>query len=91
MYPPVKWVLFKEGNLQIGRSNARVLVRAWHILGALKYPRLDSASDQKNQPWWDLYLRWGDEGGCWDPIVRVASHLVLLNKILPIIVLTSSS
>ena len=50
MYPPVKWVLFKEGNLQIGRSNARVLVRAGHILGALKYPRLDSASDKKKQP-----------------------------------------
>ena len=34
--PPVKWVLFEEGNLEVGRSDARVLVGP-NIFGALKH------------------------------------------------------
>ena len=33
---PVKWVLFEEGNLEVGRSDARMLVGP-NILGALKH------------------------------------------------------
>ena len=35
-YSPVKWILFEEGNLEVGRSDARVLVGP-NILGALKH------------------------------------------------------
>ena len=32
----------------------------------------------------DLYLGWGDQSWCWDSIIGVASHLMLLHQILVI-------